>query len=128
DAAGRLRARPGRALRIASAPRRRPPLHCGRGPPIGLGLSGARPERKPAVSAASGRPGPAPAPLAVARGRTPGGIRIPMSLYVVAYDVHHDGQRERVARVLLEFGRRVERSVFEVWLEPQTIPILRRRV
>ena len=51
-----------------------------------------------------------------------------MSLYVVAYDVHHDGQRERVARVLLEFGRRVQRSVFEVWLEPQMIPILRRRV
>jgi CRISPR-associated protein Cas2 len=51
-----------------------------------------------------------------------------MSLYVVAYDISHDGQRERVARALLEFGRRVQKSVFEVWLEPHTIPLFRRRI
>lgn len=51
-----------------------------------------------------------------------------MSLYVAAYDVSEDARRRRVARVLLSFGVRVQRSVFEVWLEPHEVPELRRRV
>lgn len=51
-----------------------------------------------------------------------------MSLYVAAYDIRDDNTRERVARVLFEFGERVQRSVFLVWLEPEEVGELRRRV
>lgn len=51
-----------------------------------------------------------------------------MSWYVAAYDIANDGRREMVARVLTEFGRRVQRSVFEVWLDPADLPDLKRRV
>lgn len=47
---------------------------------------------------------------------------------MAAYDVADNKLRERVARVLLEYGRRVQRSVFEVWLEPDEVTELRRRV
>jgi CRISPR-associated endonuclease Cas2 len=38
-----------------------------------------------------------------------------MSQYVAAYDISHPGHRESVADILLSYGRRVQRSVFEIW-------------
>ncbi len=51
-----------------------------------------------------------------------------MSLYVAAYDISHNGRRARVARVLLGYGDRVQKSVYEVWLEPDELRDLRREV
>lgn len=51
-----------------------------------------------------------------------------MSLYVAAYDVTDDRRRNRVARVLTEFGHRVQLSVFVVDVAPDDLPDLRRRV
>jgi len=51
-----------------------------------------------------------------------------MSLYVAAYDVARDSRRARVAEILLEYGRRVQRSVFEIEVEPEDLDELRFRV
>ncbi len=51
-----------------------------------------------------------------------------MSWYAVCYDIAHDGRRAQVARLLLHYGRRLQRSVFEVWLDPDDLPDLRRRI
>ena len=51
-----------------------------------------------------------------------------MSLYVAAYDISHNGRRASVARVLLGYGDRVQKSVYEVWLEPDELRDLRREV
>jgi CRISPR-associated endonuclease Cas2 len=51
-----------------------------------------------------------------------------MSRYAVCYDISHTGQRTKVARILLEYGRRLQYSVFEVWLDPEDLPELRRRI
>jgi CRISPR-associated endonuclease Cas2 len=51
-----------------------------------------------------------------------------MSAYVAAYDISHAGRRRQVACILSHYGRRVQRSVFEVWLEPEELPALKRAV
>jgi CRISPR-associated protein Cas2 len=51
-----------------------------------------------------------------------------MSLYVAAYDVSRNGRRRRVAAILGRYGRRVQRSVFEIRVEPEELPHLRRRI
>jgi len=51
-----------------------------------------------------------------------------MSLYIAAYDIARHSRRARVAEILLEFGRRVQRSVFEIELEPDDLDELRFRV
>ena len=51
-----------------------------------------------------------------------------MSLYVAAYDISDDRRRDRVARVLLNYGHRIQQSVFELWLEPEETTMLRREV
>ena len=51
-----------------------------------------------------------------------------MSRYLAAYDISDDGQRTRVAVVLQRFGVRLQRSVYEVWLDPDEIAQLRRLV
>ncbi|MFN9139116.1 MAG: CRISPR-associated endonuclease Cas2 [Planctomyces sp.] len=51
-----------------------------------------------------------------------------MSQYVAAYDVSNDRQRQRVSRVLEEYGVRVQRSVYLVWLTPEEVPELRRAI
>lgn len=51
-----------------------------------------------------------------------------MSLYVAAYDVSHGGHRLQIAKILAAYGRRVQRSVFEVAVEPEELPELKRRV
>lgn len=49
-------------------------------------------------------------------------------LFVIAYDVTSDDRRERLARVLLGYGMRVQRSVFEVNLEPTELPRMLERL
>lgn len=51
-----------------------------------------------------------------------------MSHYVAAYDISDSRHRERVARILTRYGQRVQRSVFQVWVEPEELPRLRREV
>ncbi len=51
-----------------------------------------------------------------------------MSLYVATYDISEDWRRERVARVLSEYGERVQWSVFLVWIESEELPDVRRRL
>ncbi len=51
-----------------------------------------------------------------------------MSLYVATYDISDDSRRTRVAQVLLQYGSRLQRSVFEVWLEPAELDEFRREV
>lgn len=51
-----------------------------------------------------------------------------MSLYVAAYDISRDSRRIRVAEILREYGRRVQRSVFEIEVEPEELDELRFRV
>lgn len=51
-----------------------------------------------------------------------------MSLYVAAYDISETWRRNRVGRVLMDFGRRVQWSVFLLQLDPDELPELRRRV
>jgi CRISPR-associated protein Cas2 len=38
--------------------------------------------------------------------------------YIVCYDVSEDCRRQRLVDVLLDYGQRVEESVFECMLEP----------
>lgn len=47
---------------------------------------------------------------------------------VVAYDVSEDYRRERIAKVLEGFGRRVQYSVFECDLNPAERSTLRSRL
>lgn len=51
-----------------------------------------------------------------------------MSLYVAAYDISRDSARRHVANVLLSYGRRVQLSVFEIDLDPEDLPDLKRSV
>ena len=51
-----------------------------------------------------------------------------MSLYVASYDISDDLSRERVSRVLLGFGHRIQRSVFQLLLDPDEIEDLQFRV
>jgi CRISPR-associated protein Cas2 len=51
-----------------------------------------------------------------------------MSRYIVAYDITDDRDRRHVVRLLEQFGERLQRSVFEVWLDPDDLPELQRRV
>jgi CRISPR-associated protein Cas2 len=41
--------------------------------------------------------------------------------YVVSYDVPEDGKRAKVAKILLDFGTRVQYSVFECVMEPDRL-------
>ena len=49
-------------------------------------------------------------------------------LIVVSYDVTDDRRRARLAAALLDFGQRVQYSVFECQLEPGQIDRLRARL
>jgi CRISPR-associated endonuclease Cas2 len=51
-----------------------------------------------------------------------------MSYYVAAYDIRNHARRARVAEVLLEHGRRIQRSVYEIDLSPEDLDDLRFRV
>lgn len=51
-----------------------------------------------------------------------------MSLYVAAYDITEDRRRVQIARILTNYGRRVQQSVFEVWLKPKQVGALKHRL
>jgi CRISPR-associated protein Cas2 len=51
-----------------------------------------------------------------------------MSRYISAYDISDNRQRSQVARVLERYGFRLQRSVFEVWLDPDELEDLRRQI
>lgn len=49
-----------------------------------------------------------------------------MPLYIACYDIRSDRIRTKVAKVLSRYGQRLQRSVFEVWLDPEDLPEFRR--
>ena len=49
-------------------------------------------------------------------------------LYVISYDVPDSARRYRLAKLLLSFGDRVQRSVFECALDDQQLHELLRRL
>jgi len=51
-----------------------------------------------------------------------------MSQYIAAYDIAKDSRRIRVAEILNEYGRRLQRSVFEIEVEPEELDELRFRI
>lgn len=46
---------------------------------------------------------------------------------IIAYDIAHPRRLQRVARVLKDYGVRVQRSVFEVDIDPARFRLLRHR-
>jgi CRISPR-associated protein Cas2 len=48
--------------------------------------------------------------------------------FVIAYDISNDKRRERVARVLLHFGERIQKSVFVAVLDPEQQSELKREL
>jgi CRISPR-associated protein Cas2 len=48
--------------------------------------------------------------------------------YVISYDVPDDRRRSRIARALLGYGERVQRSVFECILDDSQYAALRARL
>lgn len=51
-----------------------------------------------------------------------------MSIYIVAYDIANDSRRAKVAQILKEYGRRLQKSVFEIDVEPEDLDELRFRI
>jgi len=51
-----------------------------------------------------------------------------MDAWVVAYDIANERRRDRVARILDDYGTRVQESVFELWLEPADWPVLEKQL
>ena len=47
-----------------------------------------------------------------------------MSAFVISYDISNDSSREHVADILLAYGRRVQRSVYEVEVDYRQLPSL----
>ena len=51
-----------------------------------------------------------------------------VSQYLAAYDIADDRRRTRVAGLLLHYGSRLQKSVFEIQVEPDELPELRREL
>ncbi len=51
-----------------------------------------------------------------------------MAQYIAAYDISHNSSRNKVARVLLGFGVRIQNSVYQVELDPEDVSELQRMV
>jgi CRISPR-associated protein Cas2 len=51
-----------------------------------------------------------------------------MSRYLAAYDIAEDRQRTAVSHVLLRYGDRIQKSVFEIWLDPDELLEIRRQL
>jgi len=49
-------------------------------------------------------------------------------LIIVSYDIIEDKKRTKVAKELLNFGKRVQYSVFECDLKPEKIEAMKKRV
>jgi CRISPR-associated protein Cas2 len=48
--------------------------------------------------------------------------------YAISYDIRDDRRRLKVAKVLQDFGQRVQLSVFEARLEPSELVRLKKRL
>lgn len=48
--------------------------------------------------------------------------------YIVCYDIADDGRRERMAKALLDYGRRIQESVFLAALDEELLDRMRARV
>ncbi len=51
-----------------------------------------------------------------------------MDFYLISYDIPDDRRRQKVANLLLDYGSRVQGSVFEVWLTARLHRELRKRL
>jgi len=51
-----------------------------------------------------------------------------MSRYIAVYDVSRNRQRATIASILLRYGDRIQRSVFELWLDRSQLRELRGQV
>ncbi|MBN1271080.1 MAG: CRISPR-associated endonuclease Cas2 [Candidatus Aminicenantes bacterium] len=49
-------------------------------------------------------------------------------LYIVAYDIPDDRRRYRIAQTLLDFGKRVQHSVFECILDEKLVEEMQKRL
>jgi CRISPR-associated protein Cas2 len=50
------------------------------------------------------------------------------SFYVIVYDISHPRRLVKVAKLMEQFGERVQDSVFEAWLTPVELNRLKRRL
>jgi len=48
--------------------------------------------------------------------------------YIVCYDIADDQRRSRIAGTLLDFGRRLQESVFVAFLEPDLLDQMKQRL
>lgn len=48
--------------------------------------------------------------------------------YAISYDISDDARRLKVAKILQDFGPRVQKSVFEALLEPDDLERLKKRL
>lgn len=48
--------------------------------------------------------------------------------FLIAYDISHPRRLQRVAKVMLDYGPRLQKSVFEAELTPRLLHELRQRV
>ena len=51
-----------------------------------------------------------------------------MSRYIAVYDVTNNRHRARIASILLRYGDRLQRSVFELWLDRRQLREVRGEV
>jgi CRISPR-associated protein Cas2 len=49
-------------------------------------------------------------------------------LYTISYDIPDDKRRLKIAKILLDYGPRVQYSVFEAELDAETLARLRQRI
>jgi CRISPR-associated protein Cas2 len=49
-------------------------------------------------------------------------------LYTISYDIPDDKRRLKIAKILLDYGPRVQYSVFEAHLDGQALDQLRKRI
>lgn len=45
-------------------------------------------------------------------------------LFVISYDISNDRRRKRISDKLLDYGRRIQYSVFECLVEPEKIDLI----
>jgi CRISPR-associated endonuclease Cas2 len=53
---------------------------------------------------------------------------IGVSRYLAVYDVSVNRQRSKIASILLQYGDRLQRSVFELWLDRSQLREVRRQI
>lgn len=47
---------------------------------------------------------------------------------VISYDIVHNRRRRQLAKLLARYGERVQKSVFEMFLEEKDLPVLMKRI